>query len=162
MKTGFDSRKGFTLIEVLVMTGIIVVLSGAVLFGGLAGQKRHEVTRAVQQVTADLRRAQNLAISGKTQGGVSPAGYGLYVNAGNYALFYNQNTNKQHNGASVVLETIALPSGVNLGPTGTSIYFVPPDPTTYINGSASGSLVFTVSGAAVSKTITIYASGRID
>lgn len=163
MKAKVDQKSsGFTLIEMLVVIAIVAMLSSAVVTSSFAGQKRYDLARAVQQMSADLRRVQNLALAGKMQGGVSPAGYGLYTSGNSYVLFYNLNSNKDHHGASIDIETITLPTNVSLAPTGTSIYFVPPDPTTYINGASAGSLTFTLINEAYSKTITVYASGRIE
>jgi prepilin-type N-terminal cleavage/methylation domain-containing protein len=156
-------QAGFTLIELLVVMFIISLLSGSVLIGYWGGQKRYDVSRAAQQMLADLRRAQNLALSGKMQMAVSPAGYGIYVSAADrYTLFYNTNSARRHDGASLDMEQVSLPANVKLAPVGTSVYFTPPAPVTYINGASVGSVVFTLTNASYSKTITVYASGRIE
>lgn len=153
---------GFSLIEMLVVLAVIMTISGAVVTSSFSGQKRYDLARAYQQMSADLRRAQNLALAGKMQEGVSPAGYGIHTGDSGYTLFYNLDSSREHQGASVDLEAISLPTGVILTPVGASIYFAPPDPTTYINGVSAGSLTFTLTNASYSKTITVYVSGMIE
>jgi hypothetical protein len=60
------------------------------------------------------------------------------------------------------METVNLPSGVTLDNIGTSIYFTPPAPKTYINDLNSGNiyLTFTVNGSV--KSIFIESNGNID
>ncbi len=157
------SQKGFSIIELLVVIFIVALLSGLVLVGFFSGQKRYAVSRAAQLLAADLRRAQNFAITGKIQGATVPAGYGLYISsASQYKLFYNNNTNKQYNASSITLETISLAdAAITSAGIAKSIYFTPPEPVTYINGAASGSQIFTITSNSYSKTVTVDASGRI-
>ena len=155
-------QKGFTLIELLVSIFIIGLISGAVLTGYRTGQMRYNISRAAQQMAVDLHRVQNMALVGKTQGATVPAGYGFYTSsASQYILFYNTTSVKTYGSGSTVLETISL-ENASLSPTGRSVYFTPPEPLTYINGANSGSQNFVLTSGGTNKTVTVYASGRID
>lgn len=159
----FNHSKGFTIIELLVVMFIMSLISGAVLASYFTGEKQYALTRAVQQIAVDLRRVQNLALSGATQGVTIPQGYGLYTSsASQYILFYNTGSSKTRGGGSTDLETISLSGSVSLSPSGQNIYFTPPESLTWINGANSGSQVFTISSGNYTKTVTVYASGRIE
>ena len=157
------SDAGFTLVELLVVMFIIVLLSGSVMAGYWSGEKSHAVLRVAQQMTADLRYVQNLALAGSAQAEVIPYGYGLYApTSGQYLLFYNVDSVKTYvAGESVILSNVNL-TDTTLSPAGATIFFVPPDPTTYINDLSSGSQAFTVSSGSYSKSVTVYASGKIE
>ena len=153
---------GFTLTEIMVVVFIISLLAGLSLASYWRGQKIHSVSSVAQKLAADLRRTQNMALAGRTQqgGAVVPRGYGLYTQSlTQYLIFYNMPANNQYSGGSTVVETIVL-ENVSLSPSGVSIFFDPPDPTTYFSGSSPQ--VFTLASGNFSKTVTVYAGGRID
>jgi prepilin-type N-terminal cleavage/methylation domain-containing protein len=161
-----DNQKtliGFTLIELLVVMFIISLLAGSAFVVYSNGQRRYEVSVNLQQLVADLRLVQSMALSGKKTGAVTPMGYGLYISTGQYLLFYNSDTRTSYvAGSSVIIETVSLPAGVSLSPGGSSIYFVPPDPTTYLNDATTGSLVLTLENGATSREVIVNSSGLID
>ena len=157
----FVSR-GFTLTELLVVVFIIALISGSFLASFWRGQDQYYVAKAAQKLAADLRRAQSLALAGKMQGATAPAGYGLYApSAGQYVIFYNTDASKVYGAASVTLETVVLEKAA-LSPSGANVFFVPPDPTTYLNGSNTGSQTLTIAGTNNSKSVTVSVGGRID
>lgn len=154
---------GFTLIELLVSIFIVSLISGSMMVSYLAGQKRYDVLRVSQEFSTNLRQVQNMAISGKKQGAIAPSGYGLFVaSASQYQLFYNTNESLMHDDSSINFETINLPVNVSLSPTGRTIFFVPPDPTTYLNGANSGSQGFTLTSGSANKNVSVYSSGLIN
>lgn len=160
-------ERGFTLTELLVVMFIIGLITISVLANFWRGQNQYSVAVSVQKFQSNLRRVQNMALSGKQvpTGCVAPncaKGFGIYSkSANNYIIFYNIDNGKVYDIAtSVVLENIALDK-VLLSPVGKSIFFVPPDPTTYIDGSNSGSQVFTVTNNGYSRVVTVNFSGLI-
>jgi len=160
-----EIKLGFSLIELLVVIFIIILISGSVLANYGSGQRKYYVSKTSQQLASDLRRAQNMALAGKTQGGIAPKGYGIHINSANqYLIFYNTDTSKlyQGGGVSVILETINTEGGVALSPASYDIYFAPPEPLIYLQGSNSGSYSFTVSLGASSKTVSIDVNGKIE
>ncbi len=166
-------KNGFTLIELLVVMFIITLISSSVLAGYWSGQKQNSVSRASQLLAANLRRAQNMALAGVSMpSGCLSAdcakGFGLYTKSANqYIIFYNSDETKMRyvkggSKESTDMETITLSSDTSLSPANKDVYFTPPEPLTYINGANSGSQVFTISSGNFSKTVTVYASGKID
>ncbi len=158
-----NQAKGFSVMEILVVVFIIGLISVLVLVNFRTGRERNLLNTTVQRLSADLHRAQNLALSGSQQG----LGYGVHVTTpGNsqYIIFYNTDSSLVYHAtapASVTIDTVTL-SGITIS-AGSDVYFVPPDPTTNINGSPSGSRAFTLttSGGQI-RNVTVYASGRIE
>ena len=155
---------GFTLIELLVSTFIIILISSLTLAGHFAGQRVYKTAQAAQELVANLRRAQNLALAGNVQN--SAKGFGVYVESQNsYLLFYNT-------GASLIyqspqsrqIDKIHLTSGLKFDQIGFSVFFTPPDPTTFANGVQGQSQEFKIESldGAVFKIVTVQANGRID
>lgn len=156
------SGGGFTLIELLAVIFIISLISGSIAVSYWSSQKQYNVSRAAQRLAVDLRRVQNMALSGATQGAVVPRGYGLFIQAaGQYILFYNTSANTIYGGSSVSLGAVTL-EGATLSPVGASIYFVPPVPTTYINGANSGSQAFVIASDGQTKSVVVDFGGKID
>lgn len=155
-------QKGFSMIELLAVIFIISLISGLIAISYWNSQKQYSVSKAAQRLAVDLRRVQNMALSGATQGAVAPRGYGLYVqSAGQYLLFYNANADTVYNDSSVSLGATALENAA-LSPVGASIYFVPPAPTTFINGVNGGSQTFIISSGGRSKSVVVDFGGKID
>ena len=123
-----------------------------------------EVSSSTQQLMADLRQVQNRALIGKIQSGNVPGGYGVYISTANqYLVFYNNDAKRQYDAvSSIVSRTINLSSKVLLNQIGSSIFFTPPQPTTYINGLENSSLVITISNSLITKTINIRQFGLMD
>ena len=73
--------KGFTFIEMLVVLSIIGVITGMVIFNVGSEQKNSALLRSAQNLSLNLRRSQNFALSSKTfrTSGV-PCGWGLHFN----------------------------------------------------------------------------------
>jgi len=155
---------GFTLIELLVSTFIIISISSLTLAGHFAGQRVYKVSQAAQELTANLRRAQNLALAGNIQN--SAKGFGVYAESQNsYLLFYNTDSSKIYQSPqSQTIERIFLVSGLKFDQIGFSVFFTPPDPTTFANGVQGASQQFKIQSldGAVFKTVTAQANGRID
>ncbi|MBU1102102.1 GspH/FimT family protein [Patescibacteria group bacterium] len=144
---------------------IIALLSVLTIANYREGQKRYAVDSAVQRMAADLRRAQNLALAPMDLGAApSPRGYGINTNSSNSYLFFHHDSGSRRysGGASTILDSIFLPAGVTISPVNSDVYFIPPDPTTFLNGASSGSLVFTLTNGSYSRQIIVEAGGKID
>jgi prepilin-type N-terminal cleavage/methylation domain-containing protein len=113
-------QNGFTLAEVLISTGIFVILIGIV-FSNFRGANNIEVFRGDSSTLAsNLRKVQSLALSGVKYGGSFPrGGYGISiktclvnpVNPCTYALFVDQTDppNQHYDLASdSVVQTVRL------------------------------------------------------
>jgi prepilin-type N-terminal cleavage/methylation domain-containing protein len=113
-------NKGMTLIELLVVLAIIVIMSAVVMVS--PNRSAIDLDSAARQLTSDLRRAQNMAMSAVEQGGIVPCGYGINFNIANkgvYILFADVigSCNKVYDsGTDIIVDgnSIDLPSGIQI------------------------------------------------
>ena len=134
-------NKGFTLVELMVVTAIIVLLTAMTLPNYRAGSQQLALQRSAHKLAQDLRRAEELALSSQAFGDQTPQGYGVYFNksqSSRYILFADLDGNHQYSGLSdekveeITLEGKVVISG--LSPEFASvltIVFTPPDPSVY-------------------------------
>ena len=147
----FRISKGFTLIELMVVTSIIVLLTALALPNYRAGSQRLALQRSAHQLAQDLRRAEELALSSQQFGGEVPKGYGIYFNrnqSNQYILFADLGDgDRQYTDSSEKVETITLEGKVvisALSPefaSAVTVVFVPPDPSVYFNPDAAVVLI---------------------
>ena len=172
-------QKGFTLIELMVVISIAVFLSGLVFANYKDSQKRYSLAQAIQRLAFDIRRAQNMAISGVEIAGVCSKddpcyGYGIYAESkqGNnlsYKIFADKDNDQIFKeGFDLVVEVINLPSAVSIEFVSSTngrlhIFFKPPDPTTYISGGSPGEITLWVTGSLLpAKKVVVSSSGLIE
>jgi len=166
-------ESGFTIFELLVVMFILTLLSSVVLAGYRSGQKRYSLYQAAQRLASDVRRAQNMAISGVDIAG-NYYGYGVYAVAdgSSYLIYGDTDNTSDYQPTDTTVETIYLPNNVKIKETvpdagKADVFFGPPDPDTYLNG-VSGSynepIVITLEliGTSLTKTITVAATGLVE
>jgi len=167
---------GFTLIEMLMVMAIIVIMTGLVFAAYRTGQRRYTLNQAAQRLTADLRKAQNMSISGSGFSG-SYSGYGIYAKIADssvsYILYGDKNGNKAYQPSDDILERTALPEKVSIFSTspssGFDVFFIPPGPTTFINGKSlndapvpgATTITLRLGDGTASKIITVTPAGVI-
>ncbi len=174
-KNHLGQQAGFTLIELLVVISIMGLLSTLVLASHHNSQKKYALSQATQQLISDLRKAQNMAMSGVDIEG-QYYGYGVYVRRQDSDIsyiFYGDKTlpdgnNKYNSGTDDVLETVNLPNQIKIQSTNPAskidVFFRPPDPVTYINapsGVNPGTITLELEGASLTKTVTVTTAGLI-
>jgi prepilin-type N-terminal cleavage/methylation domain-containing protein len=180
----FNHRRknnGFTLIEMLVVMAIIMILSFAIYTNQRSGQAPYLLKQGAQKLTTDLRRAQNMAMSGTRIAG-NYYGYGIFLQASSTSyILYGE---KADTGAD---STIYNPSGVNQDtiietinfPRSVVIYsplflsneahilFKPPAPATSISDGTDStlttvSIILNAPGALATKTVRVTQAGLIE
>lgn len=167
---------GFTIIELVVVMGVIAILSTLVLTNYRSGQKRYALSQASQRLISDLRRAQNQAMGGIGVHG-QYCGYGVHKSdtmTGSYIFFGDGSAvcpgNKQYDGGNELVEEIKLPIGITLSLlSGSEIdaFFLPPRPQTFItkDGMAATEVFFVLEATGTSlptKTIHVTSAGLIE
>ncbi len=186
------NNAGFTLIEILTVVTMILIFTSIIVLDQREGSKQFSIQRSAHQLAQDLRKAENMAMTGqdspKSFGEIFPrGGYGVYFEASSnsYILFCDCNDNGVYDvGAAALscasstegnpwpekIEEVFLEPGVvlsNISPfSPLNITFFPPDPIITITpsfGSATTSqAIATLTLESRTRTIFINTVGLID
>ena len=183
-KNYLGQQAGFTLIELLIIVFIISLLSSIILANYRGGQKTYALSQTTQKLVSDLRRAQNMAMSGVDIGEIEGepgkyyCGYGIETNYNarptSYRFFLDkspncQNSNNIYDSSDVIVETVNLPNKIRIKLTTPSPpldrFFKPPDPTTYIKNNSGvgilGIITLEIEDTSLTKIITVTTAGLI-
>ncbi|MDP3727107.1 MAG: type II secretion system protein [bacterium] len=122
------SLTGFTMVELVVMLGMLTFVASIVLASFPRLSQRIHLQRSGQQAALTLRRAQNMAFAVRQvetpSGRIIPPAYGLYFDRatpGSYLLFADLESESgthdgmYRSGEDVIVETISLDPGVVIG-----------------------------------------------
>lgn len=157
-------RKGFTLVELIVVFGIMIAVS-AVLFANLAGRRSDaDLTSATQEVATLLRQAQSDAMAQANNTQATDVAWGVhFANATNttpfYALFTGSYAASTTAGYYALPPTVAYQTSTLAAGATLDVIFTP------ITGvsSVSTSIGFYMpkESTAFSSTISIASSGAV-
>lgn len=76
-RNDFDSPRGFTLVELLVCTGIIILITAVIFSGQTTFNNSVVLTSTAYDIALTMRDAQTYGLGTRSQLGVANAGYGL-------------------------------------------------------------------------------------
>lgn len=123
----FFSNGGFTLVEIVVVIGIVVILMSVVLVSFPQLSERILIRKAGQQLVLDIRTAQNKAFAVRTiqcpasvcgtSQPIIPKGFGLRIRRSNdnYFIFADINNNQTYEvGIDVLLQTTRFERGLKI------------------------------------------------
>lgn len=153
------TRRGFTIIEVLVVFGILATLLsiGYVSFVGI--ERRAPLSGSTDTLIGDMRDQQTKAMTGDTQTGVISDDYGVHFLSNAYVLYKGVN----YNSADSTNAVTPLPANVTASTTlpGASVVFTKGsgDVVGYADGANTVTLTQNLSGE--KKTITINLYGTV-
>ena len=82
-------QKGFTLVELAVVTGIIVTLLGFITVNLVRSQQMVSLTSVEEILLADLKQQQLKAMIGDTEGRPTPDSYGIHFDPNRYVTFHS-------------------------------------------------------------------------
>jgi type II secretory pathway pseudopilin PulG len=157
-------HKGFTLVELLVVFGIMIAL-GAVVFANLAGRRSNaDLTATTQEVGTLLRQAQSDATEQENNNQANDVAWGVhFANSTTTAPFYALFTGSY--AASTTVGYYALPSTVayqtSTLATGATLDILFSPITGASSVSTSIGFYMPKENAAFSSTILIASSGAV-
>ncbi len=144
--------KAFTLIESLVVTAIILILSLIVFSNYSSSNRQLLLQRAADKLSQDIKKIQEMAMAAtEVNGEIPQGGYGLYFRKvpapqTSYVLFADKNSNQKYDsgsGAGETIEEIVLENGVKIsGLIGNhlNVIFLPPEPKVYFTDADGNQL----------------------
>ena len=167
--------RGFTLVELLVVSGIVALLTALVIPGWRAGEGSLAVQRTAAKISQDIRRTIELSLHAKSYDCEAGAitGYGLYVtsNSTSYTIFADCNNNQRYDSASDgPVETVSIEGPVNISSATNGAFgmvVVPPDPAIYLKDGSGTTLtsaeivIVAKNNSSLTRTITINQRGVV-
>lgn len=170
-------QRGFTLIELLIAVVVVGLLTSLAVAGYRNFKESKTLTKATQELVSNLRKAQNMAISGAEFSG-NRCGFGIetdYASRPNSYRFYADTkancstSNDIYDGSDEEIEMIDLPTGVviqSTSPSSADVFFKPPMPTTYINGDSTVGTVARITlesqKLSITRVVRITTAGLIE
>jgi len=149
-KKRFFSRKvnnrGFTLIEVVVVSSVLVFLMSTIWLSGSLRESDFAVMINQEKLRLLITRAKSMTLSGIVPAGGDTCGHGVRIERNRAFIFLDRgrcginNSRRYDRGEKVpgTVNSIILREGVSFSTSlgeGVDIIFIPPDPDTVINGS---------------------------
>ncbi len=162
-----------------VVAAIIGFLSTALVTS--FSRSRIDLDQSVNLIASTIRIAQTKAIASTVYNAYNPCGYGIhYIDTRRIAIYVGPNAsttscstmNKNYSSArdSIVLYQTLTDTRTEIKAAFSDIFFLPPDPKTYLNNDASlgqapiGIQIGIIGTACPTncKTVYVYPSGQID
>lgn len=151
MKNYTKKNKGFTLIEILIVVGILAVLI-AVVSPAFSTMRNNEVLKST---TADIVSAIDKARS-QTLASVNSLEYGVHFESSKIVIFQGTTySSGDANNEDIFISSPASISNINLTGGAVDVYF------DRLSGAPSKTGTITVSVSSSTKTITISTTGAV-
>lgn len=141
----YAMRRGFSIIEMMVVLGILVLLTSLLVLYNRSGERQLLVLREKARLVGTVLRAKSLAVNTFVED--EPAcGYGVHIEPPRYFIFRDRaidcrTSDRLYAAASdeIVPGTdVSIPVGISFSAVGaTDILFVPPDPLVFLNGGTA-------------------------
>jgi len=160
--------KGFTLIELIVIVGILSLLSAYLVTYSKTGEKQIVFFKEQNILTSAIFRAKNLAVSTYGRGSANSCGYGIHFNLGTpqeIIIFSDLTSGSDCSRANKAyslnenIEKIVLDSRVRITNSPRDFIFIPPDPTVYPSGGVVINLE--LNDRSKSAVVSVSGSGQI-
>ncbi|HSE61383.1 MAG TPA: prepilin-type N-terminal cleavage/methylation domain-containing protein [Candidatus Saccharimonadales bacterium] len=150
-------QPGFTLVELLLVMGLVAVLAGITSVNLFSPQTKANINSLTDRLAADIKSQQIKAMSGDSMSASAAQEHGVYIQTGTYTLFKGT----AYSGADTDNIPIASEGGVTLSTTFPSTQVVFDKGSGEVIGFTNGSNTITLSGSGETKTITINRYGAV-
>lgn len=120
-----DSTTGFTLIEMIVSIGIIILISLVCLPLLKNNATKAKFDSQIDKVISAFREAESLALSGQLVNSAAPSGYGVNLvnNTSEIIVFIDQNSDKKYNNGEAITSKINLEEGVKVSSVSMDVFW---------------------------------------
>jgi len=165
-------RKGFTLIETLVVVGVLTLMTSLLVLYNRTGERQIILLREKARLIGTIFRAKSLTLNTFIED--EPAcGYGVHTSQGEYFIYRDKAIacrTSDHVYTDTTDEIVAgtlvrLDAGLRFGGgTVTDMVFVPPDPKVFLNGRqgfTEGEIILEGVDGKSSVTIQVNNAGQI-
>jgi prepilin-type N-terminal cleavage/methylation domain-containing protein len=98
------TQRGFTLIELSVVTGIILILLGFITINLVRSQQSVSLNSVEQVLLADLKQQQLKSMIGDTEGRAISDSYGIHFDSDKYVLFHGAYSTEDPANSTVELD----------------------------------------------------------
>ena len=169
-----NKQKGFTLIEILVITSMIAIISVMLVVNWRKNEDQYKIQRAAQEIAQNIRKAQEMALNSFKYEDEVPYNYGVYFRRtipNSYKVYADINGNNRYNGASdLTVKDVSL-EGVEIYyfSTGTIrldfLFSIPDGFTIFYPIVDSASVIIRKPNGSCPddcKTITVNSTGQIN
>jgi len=161
-------NKGFTIIEMIVIIGILSLLSAILVVYIRAGENQIILFKEQAKIIGILSRAKSLGISTFGRAGV-PCGYGVHFEtSGSFLIFKDlsgdcSDSDQKYSGSDEFYESFQLNPAVKFDTlTLSDVLFIPPDPSIVITPAQDeATIIIKPVGAESSAAIKINSAGQI-
>lgn len=153
-------RNGFTLIEVIVVLGVLATLMSFATINVLQLQRHTHVQTTITALATDLYEQRQRAMTGDTQGRLTSDSYGVYFQTSSYVLFH---------GSSYVASspdniTVPIASPIQMSATtfsGSSVIFAKGSGEIIGYSSSANTVTFTNTSNSESVVVALNKYGTI-
>jgi len=166
--------RGFTLIELITVIGVIIILTGIVL---LMPREGIDMDLTARKMVSDFRWIQNAAMVGYSPPGASKVyGFGIHTESDGYTLYYSKKEEHtaydkdevDEDGKLIYkkIRDVKFPGGLiikNAVGQDADVFYIPPDPTVIISSTpGTESIDFDLYYKEREVTIEVFKSGLIE
>lgn len=161
-------KKGFTLVEVLVVFVIITLVSTILIVNWRKNEKRYLVQRVAHEIVQNIRKSQDRSLNSYEHNG-EVYDYGVRFalsNPNSYILFTDINGNGKYNGGELVDSFIIEPgvriNALSTGPKLDVIFSVPDGFTNIYQSVSSAVITITKDDGTGGVSIEIMQTGQVN
>lgn len=154
------------MVEVMITTAIISILTAVLLVNMRGLQDRRAVEGAAREVTAGIREAQNYSLTGRNIGGADDVPCRFQFRIGGTNMMYIEQSNAGDCGSFGAAEMVSIGYDVSISQSEAVQFQVPRgEPITSSFGELDASdeyVQFSISRGSLTRYVCIYSMGRVE